>query len=337
MKTFSPELSENIKTVSCKILAHIEKLEKSDISDQALENILIDINVQINILKGAAILFDLYDIADIFVKVGVITSKITKDKSCIDDKVHFLKVFFINLCFMDLNENYGKNIFSLYNFLLKNPGHLKNNIDGKRAIDLLYIFLKLKKFRNKLDKSCGEKEIPEWNDFFNSVDLNTFAEIGNLQDYLCEIQSKIYTDYQKKINIEFNTDREHVFVYSKKFQKITDWINELVKNSITHSYKENMKIFIEVGVKNQKFIINYTDDGKGFDLEKYSLEEIPGIIFKKGFTTVSEKNVLSGQGLGLYNIKDEITDYGGQIYLNHIKDNFFQFVLEIPDTAVIWW
>ena len=54
------------------------------------------------------------------------------------------------------------------------------------------------------------------------------------------------------------------------------------------------------------------------------------IIFKEGFSSKDEANIVSGRGLGMEIIKKNIESLGGQIKINTKKGHGTEFLLTFP-------
>ncbi|MFW6305480.1 MAG: sensor histidine kinase, partial [Candidatus Saliniplasma sp.] len=104
-----------------------------------------------------------------------------------------------------------------------------------------------------------------------------------------------------KIELNLNDVTEKV----KGGELLPEVFSNLISNSIRHSYGD--KIVVSVGEDEDEVICTVEDDGMGIPSEKKDK------IFEKGFTTVN-----SSSGLGLYLVKDIISNYGGRI---EVKDS----------------
>ncbi|MEE2742293.1 MAG: ATP-binding protein [Bdellovibrionota bacterium] len=89
--------------------------------------------------------------------------------------------------------------------------------------------------------------------------------------------------------------------------------------------------------------MNIQDDGKGidpeeirflakkkFDLEKMSPEEIISLIFEPGFSSKQEVTSISGRGVGLDAVKEEVDRLGGKITVSSKVDEGTMFTIELP-------
>ncbi|MCW7754421.1 chemotaxis protein CheA [Desulfobotulus sp. H1] len=93
------------------------------------------------------------------------------------------------------------------------------------------------------------------------------------------------------------------------------------------------------------------DDGQGLDLESISRkarekgllshreelqpQDLEKIIFHSGFSTASSLTEISGRGVGLDVVRDQITSLSGNIHLESKRDHGTRFHLRIPMTVAI--
>ena len=113
---------------------------------------------------------------------------------------------------------------------------------------------------------------------------------------------KMALDIFSEDYVEYSPEEKEVYANLDKTQLIRI-VTNLVKNAIQavegiHNPKINVKVFL----KNKKFIIEVSDNGKGIS------KEVEHLIFEPKFTTKT-----SGMGLGLPMIKNIIEAYEGSI------------------------
>ena len=124
-----------------------------------------------------------------------------------------------------------------------------------------------------------------------SISHNLVPETFSSQGLVKMLQSFVYRiNFSKKIKIDFQHNYQPD-KYTKAFEIIIyRIITELINNTIKHADASN--IYLRLTDKNDKIVIEYADDGKGFDVEK----------------------VMNGEksGLGLFNIKERVGFLGGK-------------------------
>ena len=112
--------------------------------------------------------------------------------------------------------------------------------------------------------------------------------------------------------------------------------------------QENGKIIIDVQEEAQWFIFTIGDDGRGIDIPAVSkkaaekglitaqaIEQIPPealcqLIFQNGFSTKSKTTSLSGRGMGLASVKEEVEKLSGTIEVHSQQDIGTTFIIKIP-------
>ena len=127
------------------------------------------------------------------------------------------------------------------------------------------------------------------------------------------------TDLFAKNYIEFHSDKEEIIAKLDKTQLIRI-VTNLIKNAIqAMEDQENPKITVSVAQKNNKVILEVSDNGKG--IKPKHKEQ----VFEPKFTTKS-----SGMGLGLPMIKNIIEAYKGSISFISEKGKGTTFRVELP-------
>lgn len=115
--------------------------------------------------------------------------------------------------------------------------------------------------------------------------LQRFGLVNALKNYA----DRLKDNYKAEINIIARiNDRLPADVEIMLYRVLLECIN----NSLKHAHPENISIQIDKHV--QKILVTYTDNGKGFDVEK----------------TINETN-----GMGLFNMQNRIKLIGGEIQI----------------------
>lgn len=144
-----------------------------------------------------------------------------------------------------------------------------------------------------------------------------------------------------------------------KFQKLFQSMIHIFRNAMDHGIEtaqerrtngksELGKIIIEVTEykkSNSNWIkIVIEDDGRGIDENKirqkwmskgrnvddWSKEDLLLSLFEPGFSTLEEVNLISGRGVGLDAVKNEIENIGGTISIQTVIKKGTKFILEAP-------
>ncbi len=147
-------------------------------------------------------------------------------------------------------------------------------------------------------------------------------------------------------------------------EKIIDPLNHIVRNSIDHGLetpKEREKrgknrkgtIKITAGQKHGHIFIRVEDDGKGINLEgvkKKAIEngliteekaeslsdrEIMELIFMPGFSTADKVTGISGRGVGMNVVKENIEQINGIVDIHSVEGRGTTITMQLPLTLAI--
>ncbi len=146
--------------------------------------------------------------------------------------------------------------------------------------------------------------------------------------------------------------------------EIGDPLIHLIRNSIDHGIEQvdirkkmgkpaEGKIILKAFHDGNTVVIEVQDDGKGIDteriikkavqlglysqqeVEKINPEELVGLIFSPGFSTVSKVSDLSGRGVGLDVVKTKIESLGGMVEVESKPGTGSKFSIRLPLTLAI--
>lgn len=110
------------------------------------------------------------------------------------------------------------------------------------------------------------------------------------------------------INIEYRSNLKNLRIESNTESVLYRVICELINNTIKHANAKNIKIALHYDV--YAVCLNYSDDGKGFELDN---------LFKP-----QEK------GTGLYNIYSRVSSLKGRININSLPEQGTEVEIKIP-------
>ena len=177
---------------------------------------------------------------------------------------------------------------------------------------LLEQAFQLEKFYNKLQKL-------DWVDS-NIIkrDLKLIAE-----------KSAIY--YKKDVDLNFIYDIQGLPL--PKYKVLKEALLHLIRNSISHGIEDSKtrldrgkdktgRINIHLYEEDKNYVLRYSDDGSGFDFEKIRKiaiekgliknsekindKDLINLIFEDGFSVKSEIDAISGTGVGMSVVKNNI-------------------------------
>lgn len=189
-----------------------------------------------------------------------------------------------------------------------------------------------------------------------------YTPLYNLMISYPDIIEQLATKLDKKVNrVEIIGDR-NILVPNDFRALIKNFIHiyrnsvdhgiESIEERITKGKKEFGTIKTSFIKKNNNIIIEISDDGRGIDIEKVknkvqsnkllsvqnidslSEQELLQIIFNEHFTTKDETTLISGQGIGLSIIKEEIDRLGGTISLENEYEQGIKFTFNIPVSLI---
>lgn len=142
-------------------------------------------------------------------------------------------------------------------------------------------------------------------------------------------------------------------------EPLSDILMHLIRNAVDHGIEcpeerkkkgKHKRGFISIGIKSvsNRIFINISDDGAGINYEKVrekaiaylpeqseeilamSEKDLSSFLFMSGFSTKTETSALSGRGVGLDVVRQNIEKIKGKINFNSKKDEGTNFELSLP-------
>ncbi|MGM0508956.1 MAG: chemotaxis protein CheW, partial [Fusobacteriota bacterium] len=170
----------------------------------------------------------------------------------------------------------------------------------------------------------------------------------------------------QKLNkkIELDISGESTEIDKLLAAKLEDPLLHMIRNSVDHGIEipedrvkkgksETGKIKIEAYNSGSNVVIKIHDDGKGLDpeiiskkalkeeiitseeLDNYTDQEKIELIFKPGFSTAKEVTDVSGRGVGMDVVKENIESIKGSVEIESIKGKGTTFYIKLPLTLAI--
>lgn len=235
-------------------------------------------------------------------------------------------------------------------FLKENNLEVKNQ--QKKVITLdkakLKQYLDLINFENK-------EEVKE----FKKYILNEDASV--MFSRYVPMVSKVSKQLGKKVKLHI--DSNGLRIDKSFYQDLSNSFVHIIRNSIDHGIegpeersekgkapigKININIEKETKENDETIKVLISDDGRGIDYsrilqkalnkgllnkdkaENLNNEELKNLIFLPGLSSKDEITELSGFGIGLDAVKQEIEKIGGQIFINSTIDKGTTFELKLP-------
>ncbi|WP_088889744.1 hybrid sensor histidine kinase/response regulator [Leptolyngbya ohadii] len=181
--------------------------------------------------------------------------------------------------------------------------------------------------------------------------------LGEILNRLPPIVQQLETLHSKQVKLELNG--AEVLVDKVVAEKLYNPLLHLVRNAFDHGIEppairqQQDKVSygtIGISARNQGkyLLIEVQDDGKGLDFEQILRRAIEGqiipasaaanlkpselidLLFEPGFSTADRVSDLSGRGIGLDVVRDQIQALGGSVTVESRTGEGTQFTLKIP-------
>ena len=186
------------------------------------------------------------------------------------------------------------------------------------------------------------------------------VHVGLVFDRMVRVVRKISKETGKEIQLKFSG--EDTKLDKLMIEEIADPLMHLIRNSIDHgieSPKERLKmgkpemgtIQLHAKQKGNSVLIDILDDGRGIDLEKvyktaqkrgmiqenreYTDQEIVNFIFYPGFTTRESVSAISGRGVGMDVVAENIGNLSGRVEVDSEIGKGTKISISLPITLLI--
>jgi len=177
---------------------------------------------------------------------------------------------------------------------------------------------------------------------------------------------KTIRDLAKKLNkkVNFIHHGDTVEIDKMMVEGLTDPLVHIIRNSLDHGIEEpdirtqkgkdeTGKLTISAAQESGHIIITIEDDGAGINLEKVAAKAIENniitekdaehmsdedkamLIFAAGLSTSDEVSDVSGRGVGMDVVMNNITSIGGNITIDTVKNKGSKFTILLPLTLAI--
>jgi len=184
--------------------------------------------------------------------------------------------------------------------------------------------------------------------------------ISQLFDKLTRIVRRVMSESGKKVSLEIvgaETELDKLIV-----EELSDPLVHIIRNSVDHGIEsasertasgksEKGSISLKAYQKGNHVVIEVGDDGRGIDHDRVrekaiakklidknaelTKEEIIDLIFLPGFSTQEEVSDLSGRGVGMDVVKNNIASLSGMIEVETEKGQGTRISLTLPITLAI--
>lgn len=183
------------------------------------------------------------------------------------------------------------------------------------------------------------------------------VKINTLFERLPRIVRDLSQENRKKINLSVTGGETEID--SKTIEQLTDPLVHLIRNSVDHGIEmpdkrlekgkpESGSIIVSAHEQGNYAVIDISDDGAGIDIDEIRQEalkkkivtkqrlismtddDIMNLVFIPGFSTSSKATKVSGRGVGLDIVRNNINMIGGNITLSSEKGVSTRMRLRIP-------
>ncbi len=184
--------------------------------------------------------------------------------------------------------------------------------------------------------------------------------VSQLFDKLTRIVRRVAGEYGKKVGLEISgadTELDKLIV-----EELSDPLVHIIRNAIDHGIEsasersaagksEKGTIALRASQKGNHVVIEVADDGRGIDVDRVrqkavskgliskgadlGREELLDLLFLPGFSTRDEVSELSGRGVGMDVVKNNISSLSGMIEIDTRKGGGTTMSLTLPITLAI--
>jgi chemotaxis protein histidine kinase CheA len=228
-------------------------------------------------------------------------------------------------------------------------------LDGS---DFLPLVMQLNGLRNTLNELNSLIErISQFNAHKKEKSETPALEVSFL-DTAENLINRMAKDLKKQVKFEHNDFKLELIPPQYKLL-IKNIITQLSRNSLAHGIEtvEERKAFgktipakikINNQVKENEYLMQFYDDGRGLQLqklkekalesEKWSHKEINSwdrqalaeVIFTPGISSASSSDLFSGRGIGMDLIRDQLKKHQGKIEVDFKESEYCLFTISLP-------
>jgi two-component system, chemotaxis family, sensor kinase CheA len=156
---------------------------------------------------------------------------------------------------------------------------------------------------------------------------------------------RMVRDLSKKLNkdIEFEIYGNEIEVDKEVLDNVAEPIIHILRNSIDHGIEKQGKIILRAYQKEQNVVITIEDNGRGINWQRIEQKlgkkltnknEREDAIFS-GVSTNDTVTEVSGRGIGLYTVKNNVERLGGHLKLDTETNKGTKFEIHLPISATI--
>ncbi len=183
---------------------------------------------------------------------------------------------------------------------------------------------------------------------------------SSISDRLYRVTRLTAKDIGKRVNLDIKGAQ--VEVDRSVLEKITAPFEHMLRNSIAHGIElpdarraagkaEIGEVMIEVRQEGNEIALMLGDDGAGLNIERIrekalaaglmkpednlTDKEIAEFIFRSGFSTADKVTEVSGRGVGMDVVRNEIANLGGRVEIDTERGKGAKFTVYLPLTLAV--
>lgn len=183
---------------------------------------------------------------------------------------------------------------------------------------------------------------------------------GSTTEHFYRVIRQTATDLNKKVNLDIQGD--DVEIDRSVLDRINSPLEHLLRNAVAHGIEEpeqrlqldkpeTGEVAIKLRQEGNEVIITLSDDGGGLDTsrireeaislgliqddETLDKDQLMALIFAQGLSTNKEVTGISGRGIGMDVVKNEVTTLGGRIEIQSEANTGTTFSIYLPLTLAV--
>ncbi|MGV8898464.1 MAG: Hpt domain-containing protein [Burkholderiaceae bacterium] len=183
---------------------------------------------------------------------------------------------------------------------------------------------------------------------------------ASVSERLYQVARQAAKEVGKSVNLEING--AEVEIDRSVLEKMAAPFEHLLRNAIVHGIeageqrhalgKEDAgKLLLQVRQDGNEVVIQFSDDGRGLDLEQIRAKarsagllgmdstisdaDTMDLIFQPGLSTASEVTELAGRGIGMDVVHEEVTALGGRVAICSVAGQGASFTIHLPLTLAV--
>lgn len=183
---------------------------------------------------------------------------------------------------------------------------------------------------------------------------------SSVSERLYQVARQAAKEVGKRVNLEING--AEVEIDRSVLEKMAAPFEHLLRNAIVHGIEaheqrralgkvDTGELRLQVRQEGNEVVIQFSDDGRGLDLEQIRAKAINNgllgmedtlsdtdamdLIFQPGLSTASEVTELAGRGIGMDVVHEEVTALGGRVAIGSVAGQGASFTIHLPLTLAV--